>query len=123
MGGRRHGWRQGVRAAVACVLHASYPIPLPSYPPTHPPAYFLVSGNLIRNGGTTGFAAGQSTGFEFMTSPWLQYEAYDIRVGAGSHAVAGWLDAGCAAPPALSPPASVHAAVLRRPRAPLPRSA
>lgn len=23
----------------------------------------------------------QSTGFEFMTPPWLQYEAYDIKVG------------------------------------------
>ncbi len=43
-------------------------------------AYFLVAGNEFSNGGTTAFAAGQGTGFEFMTAPWIQYEAYDIKV-------------------------------------------
>lgn len=42
-------------------------------------AYFLVAGNEFSNGGTTAFAAGQGTGFEFMTAPWIQYEAYDIK--------------------------------------------
>ena len=43
-------------------------------------AYFLVTGLEIYSGGTTGFAAGQGTGFEFMVAPWLQYEAYAIKV-------------------------------------------
>lgn len=43
-------------------------------------AYFLVAGNHIHDHGSTGFAAGQGTGFEFMEAPWLRYEAYDVKV-------------------------------------------
>lgn len=43
-------------------------------------AYISVEKNEIFNCGTGGFTAGQGTGFQFMTPPWLQYEAYDIRV-------------------------------------------
>ncbi len=42
-------------------------------------AYFLVEGNEIFDAGEGGFAAGQGTGFEFMVSPWIHYEAYDVR--------------------------------------------
>jgi len=42
-------------------------------------AYFVVEGNEIYDCGTGGFVAGQGTGFEYMTSPWLHYEAYAIR--------------------------------------------
>lgn len=42
-------------------------------------AYFVVEGNEFYNGGTGGFTAGQGTGFQFMTPPWLHYEAYDIK--------------------------------------------
>lgn len=42
-------------------------------------AYFTVAGNEISQCGTGGFVAGQGTGFEFMVSPWLHYEAYAIR--------------------------------------------
>lgn len=48
-------------------------------PPTPAAAYFLVAGNDIFGHGTTGFAAGQGTGFEYMVAPWLQYEAYGIQ--------------------------------------------
>lgn len=42
-------------------------------------AYLRFSGNIIFNCGTGGFTAGQGTGFEYMTSPWLHYEAYDLK--------------------------------------------
>jgi hypothetical protein len=42
-------------------------------------AYIRVEGNTIYNCGTGGFTAGQGSGFQFMTSPWLHYEAYDIK--------------------------------------------
>lgn len=42
-------------------------------------AYFLVEGNTFFNCGTGGFTTGQGTGFEFMTSPWIHYEAYDVK--------------------------------------------
>jgi hypothetical protein len=42
-------------------------------------AYFRVEGNEIYNCGTGGFSAGQGTGFNYMVSPWLHYEAYDIK--------------------------------------------
>lgn len=42
-------------------------------------AYFRVEGNEIYDCGTGGFTAGQGSGFEFMVSPWLHYEAYDIK--------------------------------------------
>jgi hypothetical protein len=41
-------------------------------------ASIIVAGNEFYDAGTGGFTAGQGTGFEFMVSPWLQYEAYDI---------------------------------------------
>ena len=43
-------------------------------------ARILVEGNTFAHCGTGGFTAGQGTGFEFMTTPWIHYEAYDIRV-------------------------------------------
>jgi len=43
-------------------------------------AYFRVEGNDISQCGTGGFTAGQGTGFQFMTPPWIHYEAYDIKV-------------------------------------------
>jgi hypothetical protein len=43
-------------------------------------AYFAVAGNEFYSCGVGGFTAGQGTGLQFMTSPWLQYEAYDIKV-------------------------------------------
>ncbi len=42
-------------------------------------AYFLVEGNEFFDVGTGGFSAGQGSGMEFMASPWLHYEAYDIK--------------------------------------------
>jgi len=42
-------------------------------------AYLRVENNTFFNCGTGGFTAGQGTGFEFMESPWLHYEAYDIK--------------------------------------------
>ena len=42
-------------------------------------ASLTVAGNEFYDAGTGGFTAGQGTGFEFMVSPWLQYEAYDIQ--------------------------------------------
>lgn len=42
-------------------------------------AYFLIAGNEYDHCGTGGFTAGQGTGFQFMTKPWIQYEAYDIK--------------------------------------------
>jgi Right handed beta helix region len=43
-------------------------------------AYVRVAGNEFFNCGTGGFTAGQGTGFQFMRAPWLQYEAYDVKV-------------------------------------------
>lgn len=42
-------------------------------------AYFVVDSNRIYDCGTGGFTAGQGTGFEFMTPPWIHYEAYDVK--------------------------------------------
>lgn len=42
-------------------------------------AYFRIEGNEIYNCGTGGFTAGQGSGFEFLVSPWLHYEAYDLK--------------------------------------------
>ncbi len=42
-------------------------------------AYITLESNEIYDCGVGGFTAGQGTGFEFMTSPWLHYEAYDIK--------------------------------------------
>jgi cysteine-rich repeat protein len=38
-----------------------------------------VEGNQFDDCGTGGFTAGQGTGFEFMETPWLHYEAYDVK--------------------------------------------
>lgn len=43
-------------------------------------ASLQIENNEFFDCGTGGFTAGQGTGFEYMTPPWLQYEAYDIRV-------------------------------------------
>src|SRR5258706_794028 len=43
-------------------------------------AYIRVEANEIDHCGTGGFTAGQGTGFQFMVAPWLQYEAYDVKV-------------------------------------------
>lgn len=40
----------------------------------------VVDGNEIHDCGNGGFVAGQGTGFEFMTAPWLRHEAYDVVV-------------------------------------------
>jgi hypothetical protein len=42
-------------------------------------AYFRIEGNEVYDCGAVGFSAGQGTGFEFMVSPWLHYEAYDLK--------------------------------------------
>ncbi len=42
-------------------------------------AYIRVEGNIIHDCGTGGFSVGQGTGFEYMMSPWLHYEGYDIK--------------------------------------------
>lgn len=42
-------------------------------------AYLTITGNEFFAAGTGGFTAGQGTGFEFMVSPWLHYEAYGIE--------------------------------------------
>lgn len=41
--------------------------------------YILLEANEIYDCGTGGYTAGQGSGFEFMVSPWLHYEAYDIK--------------------------------------------
>ncbi|HEX8617583.1 MAG TPA: right-handed parallel beta-helix repeat-containing protein [Thermoanaerobaculia bacterium] len=41
-------------------------------------AYMRIERNEIFQCGTGGFTAGQGTGFQYMTSPWLHYEAYGI---------------------------------------------
>ena len=43
-------------------------------------AYLRFEANVVYNCGTGGFTAGQGTGFQYMVSPWLQYETYDIKV-------------------------------------------
>lgn len=42
-------------------------------------AYLRVEGNEIYDAVTGGFSAGQGTGFEFMATPWLHYETYDVK--------------------------------------------
>jgi len=43
-------------------------------------AYITVQQNEIHQCGTGGFTAGQGTGLQFMSLPWVHYEAYDVRV-------------------------------------------
>ncbi len=42
-------------------------------------AYLTIEGNEVFDCGVVGLGAGQGTGFEFMVSPWLHYEAYDLK--------------------------------------------
>jgi len=42
-------------------------------------AYLTIAGNEIYDCLNGGFTAGQGTGFEFMVSPWVHYEATDIK--------------------------------------------
>lgn len=43
-------------------------------------AYLRVESNEFANCGTGGVTIGQGSGFQFMTSPWIHYEAYDVKV-------------------------------------------
>ncbi len=43
-------------------------------------AYHLIAHNEVFNSRNNGIQAGQGTGFQYMISPWLHYEAYDIKV-------------------------------------------
>ncbi len=43
-------------------------------------AYIRVEGNAFYDCGNGGFSAGQGTGFQFMTPPWIQYEVYFIEI-------------------------------------------
>ena len=43
-------------------------------------AYITFAHNEVFDCGTGGIAAGQGTGFEFMTAPWLNYEAYGMTI-------------------------------------------
>ncbi len=42
-------------------------------------AYLRIDGNEIFDARTGGFTAGQGSGFEFMVSPWIHYEAENIK--------------------------------------------
>lgn len=43
-------------------------------------AFIGVDHNTIRHCGTGGFTAGQGTGFQFMTAPFIRYEAYGVAI-------------------------------------------
>lgn len=43
-------------------------------------AHFRIEGNEIYDCGTGGLTAGEGSGFEYMVSPWLHYEAYDLKI-------------------------------------------
>lgn len=45
-------------------------------------AHLRVTGNRIHDCGTGGFTAGQGTGLQFLTAPFLRYEAYGIVISA-----------------------------------------
>ena len=42
-------------------------------------AYLRIEGNEVDHCGVIGLGAGQGTGFNWMVSPWLHYEAYDLK--------------------------------------------
>ncbi|MBA4371403.1 MAG: right-handed parallel beta-helix repeat-containing protein [Thermodesulfovibrio sp.] len=42
-------------------------------------AYLTIEGNEVYDCGVIGLGAGQGTGYEYMASPWLHYEAYDLK--------------------------------------------
>lgn len=43
-------------------------------------AHFRIEGNEIYDCGTGGITAGEGSGFEYMVTPWLHYEAYDLKI-------------------------------------------
>ncbi len=43
-------------------------------------SYIHVEGNDFYNCDVGGFTAGQGSGFEYMQTPWLHYEAYDVKI-------------------------------------------
>jgi hypothetical protein len=43
-------------------------------------AHFLIANNELYDCGVGGYTAGQGTGFQYMTAPWIYYEASDIKV-------------------------------------------
>ena len=43
-------------------------------------SYILIEANLVFDCGEGGITAGQGTGFEFMSAPWLQFEANYIKI-------------------------------------------
>ncbi len=43
-------------------------------------SYILIEGNIVYDCGEGGITAGQGTGFEFMTSPWIRYEANYVKI-------------------------------------------
>lgn len=43
-------------------------------------AQFVIEANEVYDCGTGGITAGQGTGMEYMTAPWLHYEAYDLKL-------------------------------------------
>lgn len=43
-------------------------------------AQILIDANEIYDAFTGGITAGQGTGFEYMETPWLHYEAYDVKI-------------------------------------------
>jgi hypothetical protein len=43
-------------------------------------SYVLIEGNIVYDCGEGGITAGQGTGFEFMTSPWIRFEANYIKI-------------------------------------------
>lgn len=43
-------------------------------------AYIRVEGNVFYDCNNGGFSTGQGTGFQYMTPPWIQYEAYFITI-------------------------------------------
>ena len=45
-----------------------------------PTAELLVENNQVYDNGVCGISAGQGTGLEYMVAPWIQYEAYDLKI-------------------------------------------
>ncbi len=43
-------------------------------------AYITFANNVVHDCGTGGVTAGQGSGLEFMTAPWIRYEAYSIKI-------------------------------------------
>lgn len=43
-------------------------------------SYMRIEGNEVHHAGVIGITVGQGSGFDFMVSPWLHYECYDVKV-------------------------------------------